>query len=151
MKKILIIGFVFCLLFVCSVHGNLLSSLAALDAGGRVSFYCSDVQMVENATLQQNGDGAILSCDADVANDVYKNIKNCFGYSIRFNGKAVLDEILSQIKVVKIEIQESLTSYYGLAMGAIFFDFLGGQKINVQVAVGTDYIVVGSPIILGSY
>ena len=151
MKKIFLIGFVFCLLFVTSLHGNLLSNLAALDACARVSFYCADVQAVENATLQKNGDGAILMCDADVAKDVYKNVKNCFGYSIRFNEKAVLDQILSQIKVVKTEIQEALTSYYGLATGAIFFDFLGGQKINVQVAVGADYIVVGSPIILGSY
>ena len=151
MKKIFILGFVFCLLFACSLHGGFLSRLAEFDASARVCFYCSEVQNLENASTQKNGDGAIISCAAENAIDVYKSITNCFGYSIRFNDVALVEEILSQIRVLKTQVSQGITSYFGLAPATMFFDFLGGYKINVQVAVCKDYIVVGSPIILGSY
>lgn len=151
MKKIFAIAFIFCVLCVCSLHGGLLSKLAMLDANAKICFYCGDVQSLEDASVQKNGNGAIITCDAGDAQKVYKNIVGCFGYSIRFDSPSVLEQILAQITVIKAETQNDLQIFYGRASGAMFFDFLGGQKINVQVAVSPNYVVVGSPIILGSY
>ena len=151
MKKVLVLGFVFCLLGACSLHGNLLSRLAMLDENACVCFYCGQLQQVENAIVQKNGDGAIITCAALDAASVYKNVSNCFGFSVRYQNKNVLDDVLSQIRVLKTEMQDDITIYYGLAQGGVFFDFVGGQKINIQIAVSNEFVVVGSPIILGGY
>ena len=150
MKKflsIIFLCFVFC---VCGFNNVFFEYLVDLDKNSKVCFYCSERNQTGFVQEIQNGQGYVYETTNEKAKDIYKTLKGCYGFSIRL-GATALDDILKNVHIVKTEKLEGLENFYCMANGLMFFDFLDNKKINIQIAKTSSGVIVGSPIILGSY
>ena len=150
-KKVFLVLFVLFVAAVCSMNGALLENLLKVQSAQRVEFYCSKKVDGLMADVVQNGEGFIYSCQPQNAKTVYENLSGCFGFSVKYQNNNALNEIIKNMTLIKKESQGDLTLIYGRVPSALFFDFVGNQKVNIQIAMRGQSLVVGSPIILGSY
>lgn len=152
MKKILVLFFVIFVAMLCFSNNAFLDYLTQNAKCGEVRFYCL-AKCGAGAVVKEIQNGASYEYISSVENakNAFGFLNGCYGYSVHFENTEKLDEILKQVCVLKVENVGGVTNYYGSVQGAVFFNFLGAQKINVQIAVTNNALVVGSPMILGSY
>jgi len=79
---------------------------------------------------------------------------NVFGESCsiekeRFSLEDFLQDFSAQI--VLVEEINGLTSYYAYSKDIRYLQVVNGKKVNLHVAVGEDSVVLGTPIIYGSF
>lgn len=126
----------------------------AQDYGARVSFYTSSPQKIDGADCVVNGNSGIVSCSSNTAQKVYSKLKGIVGISFCVQGNnKTLSHIFDDLKL-QIKSQNNvgkITTY--LAYTNLFSNhiMLDNDKINIQIAVNDGSIIVGMPIILGSY
>ena len=152
MKKMLVLFFVIFVVGLCALNNSFLSFLVQ-DADAEVRFYCSAKidDFVEGVVQKKNGACFEYSCADEVAQEVFKSLNGCFGYSVHYKDSSKFQEVLNKVSVLKMETINEIINYYGVVQGAFFFNFLDNKKINVQIAKVNNAFVVGCPIILGSY
>ncbi len=118
-------------------------------------FYTYEPYTSTNSTLIKNGTGYIISTPASHAKMLYSNLNKSSirGYSLEFE-EADFD-IETFVKKLKIEVKsieklENFTFFYGFS--PLFDDFvnLDNEKINIQLAIKSNTIHIGVPLILGS-
>lgn len=135
---------------VCGFNNSFFTYLTQ-SGSGEVRFYCGAKNSSYGVKEIKNGQGYEYICSIGGAKEVYENLNSCYGFSVHYNDNARLSEILEKVSVKKTEVLGEYTLYYGTAQGIMFFDFLDNSKINIQIAVSSNKMVVGSPIILGAY
>lgn len=150
MKKFSAILFLCFVFFVCGFNNAFFEYLIGLDEKAEVSFYCTEKNTGSFASEIKNGGGYVYSVQSENAHKTYENLLGCYGFSIKLKPETI-DEILKKVHIVKTENLEGVKNFYGTAIGLVFFDFLDNKKINIQIAKTSSGVIVGSPIILGSY
>ena len=149
MKKFCVVFFMCFVFFVASFNNTFFEKLASSEGCKEVSFYCSQKNQVGLDEIK-NGEGYIYSALPNQAQVAYSKLLGCYGFSAKFDTSAFY-EILEGIEIIKTQTVEGVQSFYGFASGLSLFGFLDNKKINIQVALTSDAVIVGSPLILGSY
>lgn len=120
---------------------------------GTYSFYCTGQQNVSGAVTV--GAGSIVSCSAKDYKRVRNSIAGIAGESFAIERAKPIDleNIITVLKVeqVRAETVDGIYIIYGFSELLIRGVNLAGVKVNVQIAVSAERIIVGTPLILGSY
>ena len=150
---------IFCLIIFCLVslpvsHITLLGYVP--DTSSIYSFYTTDtIDTIQNANIVKNGNSAIVSCDSTNAKYVRKFLHNVLGESVQINNptKQVLDNICNYIKndFLYDEIVGQTQIMYCYNPSLANFVMIDKQKVNIQIAKSDNQIVIGYPLILGSF
>ena len=151
MKKIICLVFVLSLFCITSLNSSFESYIFSLSPVAQVSFYTNQKPLNFEGSCIQNGKGYIISTTAKLAQKQRYEISGCFGFSIELDKEKNLDKILSKIKVIKTETLSDKVLYYGQVKALPYSTIINGKKVNIQIAVVKSKIILGSPIILGSY
>lgn len=151
MKKIFVVFFVLVTCGLCALNNAFLTNLINIDQGAEFCFFTTKQPVVQGVSMQKNGDMWIVFCGGDEAENVYKKLGGCVGYSATFKNEKALEDLLKNIYVLRTQTVDGIENIYGTTNGALFFSCLGGQKVNVQIAKTSHGVVVGCPMILGSY
>lgn len=152
MKKIFCLVFVVSIFCFASLNTNFSDYIFSISSDAEVSFFVSKFQDLNGTEIIKNGDGFVLNCTADFAEKNFNKIKGCYGFSIKTKyDPKILNRILNDAKVVSTAIVQNIKNYYCSLAGVPFSTIIDGKKINFQIAVNNQSIIVGSPIILGSY
>ena len=152
MKKISVLIFVFIMFCFCSISNDFSQNLFCLSSDAKVSFYCDEENFVKDAIMLINGQSFVVETSAEFALETYKNLHSCVGFSIVFNKDEIdLGKILEKVNIIEEEIIEDNFTIYGIAQGLSFSTFVNNKKVNIQIAQNDDFVIIGSPIILGCY
>lgn len=106
--------------------------------------------------FQKSEVGNMTICSSDIENFGigYDKLGNIIGVAVRYDLGAInVDDILSAANAVSLKVEqgENMVCYYAhsnLLKDSVTVD---GKKINLQIAVTQNGIIVGSPMIMGSY
>ncbi|MGN1213051.1 MAG: hypothetical protein ACI4TZ_03310 [Christensenellales bacterium] len=150
---------IFCLVIFCIVSLPV-SQIALMGyvpkTSSIYSFYTTDkISFLDNTKIVKNGNACIVSCDSKHASTVKASINNILGESITINNPN--DDVLKQINdyisknVLYDEKLDGTQIIYGYDNTLKNFVMVDGQKVNFQVAINSDYVVIGYPLILGSF
>ncbi|MBQ2713464.1 MAG: hypothetical protein IJF22_00660 [Clostridia bacterium] len=150
MKKFFTVVFLCFVCFAASFNNIFFTKLLAFGGCEEVSFYCSQKNQTEFANEIKNGEGYIYSVDVSDAKSDYSKLLGCYGFSAKFD-ILLFDKIMDTMQVVKTETLEGVQNFYGYVNGLTMFDFMDNKKVNIQVALTSNGVIVGSPLILGSY
>ena len=99
-----------------------------------------------------NGADTILTCDVRGAQYLYRDVECVQGEMVTFSGdQADLDELCRVLDFCVVVPSEIPGCYYGYSSRLGTGVLLGGKKVNCQIVCSEGKIVVGWPLILGSY
>ena len=122
---------------------------------GTFYFYTYEPFFSTDATTIKNGMGYIISTESKNAKTVYSalNKSSIKGMSLEFESDDFdLEKFIEkfEIEVKSIEKLENFTFFYGFS--PLFDDFvnLDNENINIQMAIKSNTIHIGVPLILGS-
>ena len=120
------------------------------------TFYTTDsITEIPNATIINNGTASIVSCLNENALDVRKSICNLLGESVSIKNPS--PKCISDVKNFidkKVKFTEEIDGTkisYAYDSTLQHFIIVDDQKINIQVAQSKDCLVIGYPLILGSF
>ncbi len=156
MKNLLSIGFVFILIALTMFFCDNQRVVASFFTQGECEFVVdgkknADVILPPEAKAINNGNTLIISAPASISRFLYNSLFEIKG--ITFFTSQSLQSVVSKlnIKVFKGVKVEGAEHFYGFCTGLDKFVFVDGKKVNVHLVKKKDQLIVGFPIILGSY
>lgn len=154
MKNIVVFVLIFCLLFFCSAFEKNNNFLLQMYEEGQAEFFVLSFQenLPEFAKSQKSGNGYFITCDLKLAKYLLKDLKNVAGVTIKTNGeidKNLLNKL--QIKILKTEEIYGRKIVYGFSNFFDQFVFMQNKKVNLQIVENNGKLIIGNPIIFGSY
>ena len=133
-------------------------SLSSVSASyeGTYTFYTLENFEDEQVEVIQCGNGFLVSCDNQVATEIYTELDKELlqGESFCFDGDLQdIYQLLYKLNVTETSIEqvEDIYIIYGYSSMLGNSVEVDGEKINIQIALREDIITVGTPLILGSY
>lgn len=160
MSKIIIMKRIFAFLLIMlififvSFNNDKFLELCSYYNSASLSIFCENYTDTPNTnfTAIKNGDSYIIQTKASQAGNVLKNLMNCSGFLLTFNGtKEDVNNLLKQIKIVKTENYSDIQIFYCYICGLVYSTIIDNKKVNLQIAINNNIITIGSPLILGSY
>ncbi len=154
MKKFVAVCVICCsLLFLKSPF--VLSELSQ-NYEGTYTFYSLENLQDSRVDVVKSGNGYLLSCDTSVAGDIYKtlNQSSLQGESFCFRGdRSSAFKIIEELSanVLKAEDFGGIYIVYAYTQKLLSSTLIGGEKVNIQIAVNKNLVTVGTPLILGGY
>ncbi len=140
MRKFLIFLFLFLLFLAYQLNGF---ALAAYTAGGKYSLHYENGEMSKEYSLtlfqtmfSRFGKGGVS------------------GESVRFNGgDEDIDRVIKRLRIDIKQRQEfaNITAFYGYSPRLGEGVTVGGEKINIQIVKRGNTVIIGTPLIMGSY
>jgi len=134
-------------------------SLSDFFAGGTLSVFSSDATLMQSHAWQ-----AIVPMGSEwMASCPLSSTPNLSGYVVRGQMAelpitpqltAQLNQFKTQTRFVQVlteELQAVGSCEYGYSPLIANYLIIGGKKMNVQIVYKADVIVIGTPVILGSY
>lgn len=117
----------------------------------KVEIYSKDV--CENANYIQTGVFNIYECNLQNAGMIAKNMDKLLGVAMFMDRQLSADELLKNFNAEIIDsTQDSslkiIYAYSPLLDNGVEID---NKKVNLQIAVGQNKTVIGSPLIMGAY
>lgn len=100
------------------------------------------------------GCGEEVSCNKSEVEEVIEGFNDeIYGITVKFASSKTIEEILHILnaKIVRSESFLSRDIYYCYSQDNNNFVVENGKKINYQISIKKDVVVIGSPLILGSY
>ena len=148
MKLCLFVAMCACLVFY-SFAGVANPNLENLGHG-EYSFYSTDVVTSELITRTTDlGFSFIYHCDSRDAAEVRRLFGRIDGESIKLHDKASATSVLRTLGYT--EVSRTGTMVYAYSPRGKSFIRADGQRVNLQVAYSGNTVIVGWPVILGSY
>lgn len=151
MKKF-IIFIIFLLCFIAGIESEN-SGPAILIFEGNFSLYGVGYSEVKSEKIDC-GSGLILSVQSNKAKELLNSFKGeIYGMSVELKEEMKIEEILNIIKakIVKKERVAGREIYYCYSNNNSDYVVDCGKKINYQIAINNEKIIIGTPLILGSY
>lgn len=153
MKRFVMFLAVSIFLIAINLGGGGLEYLSGYYPDGIYSFYCANATDLSGSISV--GKGAIVSCGAQDYRAVRNSLSSVAGesFAIMQPDAAALDNIIAvlQVNMIRAETVEGTYIIYGYSGLLIRGVDLTGVPVNVQIAVTADRIIIGTPLILGSY
>lgn len=152
MKKLICLGFVMLLVTLSTFNNGFGMYIFSLSTDLGVCFYLGEAPASYIGECVKNGEGYILKTTADFAKENFSNLSGCYGFSVEIDkNKTTTKNLLDKITITKTEKIDNLQIFYGVASGLPFSTIIENKKVNIQIAISESKIILGSPIILGSY
>lgn len=153
MKRMFVFFIVVIAVCLCFCFKTDSAGLCSLN--GEYSVYLKNnvVNIPQCFSSISNGQGVIVTGSSTNYNLLNFNKDIVSGESIKLTNYSYKEvcEILKFKELMKYEFSDGLSTFYGQVPFGDKSVFVSGKRINCQIAVCNDYIVVGIPIILGSY
>ena len=131
---------------------NLIKQYGYTDAV--CTYYSYEDKNIIEANKIVNGNCVQYSCSFSNANNVETQLKNSHGESVKFNanfGEFVDLKNKLLCKVCYFEEIDNITTYYGFNKKLNNSIIIDNKAVNIQIAFNGEQIVVGTPVILGSF
>lgn len=140
--------------FFLSANRDIVFLNVAQNYDGTISFYTSYPQSIDGANCVINGNSGIVSCNSQSANKVYSKLNGIVGISFVTKGdNKTLTHIFDDLKltILSKECVDKFIIY--LAHTSLFSNHImvDNKKVNIQIALKDGDIIIGTPVILGSY
>lgn len=153
MKKLLV--FIF---FVCSVCGinyfqpQFLYEFFASD-GVVFYIYSNSYLNIQRCETVQNGSGSILKISPSELKTIIPQIDDIGGESVVISNQVSLNDIIQKLKLEVVDLCNIsngilLTGYSPKLPTTLYSN---NDKINVQILVGSEYIIIGYPLIMQGF
>ena len=118
------------------------------------TFYSSTKSDIDKVNKVENGNCVLYSCSIYDADNVEKQIKNNQGESVKFMANIddyvkIKNKLLD--KVCFAEELDGIKTVYGYNKKLSSSIKIDNNNVNIQIAFNGNSIVVGTPVILGSY
>ncbi|MBO4412956.1 MAG: hypothetical protein J5779_02975 [Clostridia bacterium] len=113
-----------------------------------IQFYFSSLEEISDLEFQKNGVGYSVNADENYKIMLQKNYDGfCFKTKLNF------DEIkkILNFEVKNMQKLENFQIFYAYSAVLQKYCLQKNLKINLQLVVFNDYILVGCPVLLGSY
>lgn len=147
MKNVIV--FIIIVLLFCGIN---LLPIKKFDIANLFSFcgaevYLSDDDFVEGYVSVKNGTGVIVYCDVSSISYLQQNYEVC-GFTIKVN-KLDVDEVLTKIKAKDVE----RVMGYDYGVSPFFNKYIktNNKTVNFQCVQSEDCVLLGVPLLLGSY
>ena len=154
MKKLFILFiFLFCLMFLKAPFSLCFISQ---NYNATHTFYTTQSLQNENFNIVQNGNGFLIYAKSKDATQILTKLstKNIQGESFCFDGNfGDVKNILKSLnaKVIKKECFNDFLVIYANSPKLGKYVYINLKKVNVQIVIKKEKIIIGTPIILGSY
>ena len=120
---------------------------------GEIQYFCSGLENFENLDVQSVGYGSIVTCKINESKSIEKSLKGVQGISYKFNSDDFnVSKFLTNnsAEVVKIQKLNEICIIY--AYSNKLEHLVNDDKMfNLEIAITRDKVVVGYPLIMGSY
>ena len=159
-KLILLLVFLILLLFTYSfkpVFIDIFNQKNLIFSEIEYTIYCLNVDKnIKNAEVTNIGNGFIVRTHPNNVSYVKSKISNILGESVKINSSfSKIEKIINlyNIKVIKDEKVGEIYSLYGYSTNSNLTNMISvdGEKTNIQIAFNNNFMVIGTPIILGDY
>lgn len=152
MRKLLLL--IFCLL-ICSfatLNNSALYEICEAYPSSQLSIYCDNLPVNYKGDFIVNGGGYIIQTNAKDGKYILDTLNNINGFSLVINSNYdKLKELLKNVRILKIEEVAENKVVYAYLPELINFCMVDGKKVNLQIAYNEQRVILGSPLILGSF
>ena len=151
MKKIVVAIFI-AILIAISTNFHKKDELSIFVSNeGICEFYCEKVLKNSSfiSSILSSGDGFFVSTNLKSSKKVYDDLLNVKSFKIILNKDFEISKL--KMQYIKTEMVEDMKISYGFSN---FFNncvCIDGKKANIQIVERQDKIIIGVPIIMGSY
>ncbi len=152
MKKLIVFIILLIFIAICSfgVDKNIFQFWFNYD----IQIYASELSTCFDGNYDKNGEGYIVYTNDKLYNETIKNVNGIYGLSLHKKSNLYeFNSIRENVKILKMQELEDITTFYGFIEGENLFCYIDGLKVNIQVSYNKSnhYLIIGFPIILGSY
>lgn len=157
MKKLLLFLLVFVLLSFVNASSPMFYKVNEAYANCNYKYYVTgDLPMYVSAMgiVENKGLGHIVTVKGDLVNFAKQKLTNIVGESISLNGTLKDVNNILNLYNAKIINTEYIGNTLVLYAASNYFKnsvIINDQKVNIQVAFNNGSIIMGSPLILGSF
>ncbi len=146
MKKLLV--FILLVILFCGINLNFTKKidLKSIFAGASVEVYLNSGEFTDEFESIKNGDGQILNCVVDDLDNVLASY-SVSGYTLKIEGMDVIDVL----NMAKLEYFKDGEYYYGFCEGMAKPIITHNEFVNFQCVQNGCNVLLGFPILLGSY
>lgn len=148
MKRLIV--FIFLVVLFCVINIGAMQNLSLKDIFPNANcevYFAKKTDLMSYEKLS-NGEGEILFCNINDLNYIKQN-KNICGYTIKIENQNIKDVLNKLCPSYSFVFDEYV---YGYKIGAITCNVeLNGKKVNFQCAQKENCVLIGFPILLGSY
>lgn len=151
MKKIVVTIFIVLLILISSSFHkkDVLEIFTSSD--GICEFYCEGVLKNTSfiSSIISSGEGYFVTTNLKSAKKVFNDLKNVKSFKIKFKNNFEISKL--KLKYIKTEFVDDMKISYAFSN---YFDngiCIDGKKSNVQIVEKQNKLVIGIPIIMGSY
>lgn len=150
MKKIILFfSFIFIVAYL-SLNNSFINQILLNVKSGEVNFYCSQDNQIDGQI--KNGSGYICECEIENFNNMFNSLKGCYGFSIETKmDEEEFENFLKKIKIIKTQKLDENIVVYGYASNLCFSNYISNKKVNIEIAKNNERVVIGCPVILGSF
>ena len=154
MKKIAVFLFLIILLAFALHYNDKTLPLFSLYSAGTCEFTVvkdTNKNIPSFASSITCGQNLFIKADISLGGYLQKQLKDILGVTIVVNDD--ISNVLKnlQIKISKSELQNENTHIFGFSPLFEKSVFIGGKKCNMHIVIQKEHIIIGYPIILGSY
>lgn len=151
MKRLIV--FIFIVILLCLTNLTITKDLTfdKIFANSKVEIFFDRKTDLEYQKIQ-NGVGEIVFCEANQLSDILKNDNKVSGFTIKIKNENV-DEVLKKLNVKNVYDKNFGIYGWSNLLGEVVnlkLDMFGSY-VNFQCVNNEDGIILGCPIILGSY
>ncbi len=153
MKKLLVfIFFVFGLCGYNYFQPQFLHELF-LEEGSTFYIYSNSKTDILNAESTPNGNGQILKVDKENLKSVLDKLVSVGGESVVINSNISLTQIVNKLKLKVVDVCNYnngviVTGYSPKLPESLYSN---SDKVNIQVYISGDYVVIGYPLIMQGF
>ena len=145
MKKLIV--FIFIILIMCLTKFSFTKNLSLADIFGGANIEVYAQEEILNMKNVKNGDGYIVYCNVYDLDYIYNNYK-INGFTVNVKNVSI-NKILDLLGACKIEKNDY--GFYGVSDVLMWsYNLKCGDK-NLQIIESDGGVMVGCPILLGSY
>lgn len=151
MKKIVVTVFIVLLILISSDFHKKDALNIFSSSDGVCEFYCEKVLKRSNfiSSIISSGDGYFVTTNLKCAKKVFEDLKNVKSFKIIFKNNFEISKL--KLKYIKTELVEDMKISYAFSN---YFDnsiCIDGKKSNIQIVEKESQVIIGVPIIMGSY
>ena len=139
---------IICLILICVAFcGDKKLSVNDLFENMSAEIYLPTQTQINNFKTIKNGQGQIVFCQVgDI--EAFLKLHNINGYTIKVKNSTI-NRVLKKVMPVAKYTQKNLIYGYSFVFDKSLN--INGNKVNFQCAQSGDDVLIGSPILLGSY
>ena len=148
MKKLIV--FIFLIAIICGINLSITQNLSIdkLFKTGEVEIYLPEKSGLYNVNKIDNGNGEIIFCNIQQFEELKNKLSNISGYTIKLQNTS-FNDVVDILKPMYVDSFNN--SYYGYVNNLSKSVVTQDKNYNFQCVEKQNKVLIGVPILLGSY